>query len=66
MDAGDFTVRTMHRLEQATAGMTRITYRTEITGSAADQVGPLLGPAITADFPDVLAALVHLAEGADR
>jgi hypothetical protein len=52
--------------EQARAGMTRITYRTEITGSAADQVGPQLGPAITADFPDVLAALVHLAEGADR
>jgi len=65
MDAGDFTVRTVHRLERTEAGMTRITYRTEITGSAADQVGPQLGPAITADFPDVLAALVRVAENAD-
>ena len=64
MDAGDFTVRTVHRLEQTAAGMTRIIYRTEITGSAADQVGPRLGPAITADFPDVLAALVRVAENA--
>jgi len=65
MDAGDFTVRTIHRLEQTVAGMTRIIYRTEITGSAAGEVGPQLGPAITADFPDVLAALVRLAESAD-
>src|SRR5215467_3674063 len=65
MDAGDFTVRTLHRLEQTAAGMTRIIYRTEITGSAADLVGPQLGPAITADFPDVLAALVRVAESAD-
>jgi uncharacterized protein YndB with AHSA1/START domain len=63
MDGGDFTVRTVHRLEPATSGRTRITYRTEITGPAADQVGPQLGPAITADFPDVLAALAKLAEG---
>jgi uncharacterized protein YndB with AHSA1/START domain len=65
MDAGDFTVRTVHRLEQTAAGTTRIIYRTEITGAAADQIGPQLGPAITADFPDVLAALVRLAENAD-
>jgi uncharacterized protein YndB with AHSA1/START domain len=62
MNAGDFTVRTTYRLEQTAAGMTRITYRTEITGPAADQVGPQLGPAITADFPEVLATLVELAE----
>ncbi|MEU6410214.1 SRPBCC family protein [Microbispora sp. NPDC046933] len=61
MDAGDFVVRTVHRLEPADGG-TRIVYRTEITGPAADEVGPQLGPAITADFPDVLAALVRLAE----
>ena len=36
---------------------------TEISGPAADQVGPQLGPAITADFPQVLAALAALAEG---
>ena len=63
MDGGDFTVRTVHRLEKAADGRTRIIYRTEITGPAADQVGPQLGPAITADFPDVLAALAKLAEG---
>jgi len=42
MDAGDFTVRTLHRLEQTAAGMTQIIYRTEITGSAVDLVGPSL------------------------
>jgi uncharacterized protein YndB with AHSA1/START domain len=63
MDGGDFTVRTVHRLEPAAGGRTRIIYRTEITGPAADQVGPELGPAITADFPYVLAALAKLAEG---
>lgn len=63
MDGGDFTVRTVHRLEPAAGGRTRIVYRTEIVGPAADQVGPELGPAITADFPQVLAALAALAEG---
>jgi uncharacterized protein YndB with AHSA1/START domain len=66
MDAGDFVVRTVHRLTPMTSGTatsgTRITYRTEITGPAADQIGPELGPAITADFPDVLAALAALAK----
>ena len=62
MDAGDFVVRTVHRLEPLAHGRTRITYRTEITGPAADQVGPELGPAITADFPDVLTALAALAQ----
>jgi hypothetical protein len=56
-------VRTVHRLEAAAGGRTRIVYRTEITGPAAGQVGPELGPQITADFPDVLAALAKLAEG---
>jgi uncharacterized protein YndB with AHSA1/START domain len=63
MDAGDFVVRTQHRLEPAAAGLTRIVYRTQITGEAADHIGPELGPQITADFPEVLAALAKLAEG---
>jgi uncharacterized protein YndB with AHSA1/START domain len=63
MDAGDFVVRTVHRVEPAAGGRTRVIYRTEITGPAAAQAGPQLGPAITADFPEVLAALVKLAEG---
>jgi uncharacterized protein YndB with AHSA1/START domain len=63
MDGGDFVVRTVHRLAPAAGGRTRITYRTEITGPAADTIGSELGPAITADFPDVLAALARVAEG---
>ena len=63
MDAGDFVVRTEHRLEPAADGLTRIVYRTQITGEAAGHVGPELGPQITADFPDVVAALARLAEG---
>ena len=62
MDADDFVVRTMHRLEPLADGRTRVIYRTEITGPAADEVGPQLGPAITGDFPEVLAALIKLAE----
>src|SRR4051794_12105258 len=30
MDAGDFVVRTVHRLEQVEDGRTRVVYRTEI------------------------------------
>jgi Polyketide cyclase / dehydrase and lipid transport len=63
MDAGDFVVRTEHRLEPAAGGLTRIVYRMQITGEAAGQVGPQLGPQITADFPEVLAALAKRAEG---
>lgn len=63
MDAGNFVVRTEHRLEPAAGGLTRIVYRTEITGEAADHIGPELGPQITADFPAVLAALAKRAGG---
>jgi uncharacterized protein YndB with AHSA1/START domain len=63
MDAGDFVVRTEHRLEPVAGGLTRIRYRTQITGEAAGHVGPELGPQITADFPEVLAALAKRAEG---
>jgi hypothetical protein len=34
----------------------------EISGPAADEVGPQLGPEISGDFPHVLAALVARAE----
>ena len=39
-------------------GGTKVTHRLEITGPAADQVGPELGPAITEDFPEALDALL--------
>jgi uncharacterized protein YndB with AHSA1/START domain len=51
MDAGDFTVRTVHRMEQTAAGTTRIIYRTEITGSAADQWAPSLARRSRLTFP---------------
>jgi uncharacterized protein YndB with AHSA1/START domain len=62
MDAGDVVVTTVHLLEPVGADRTRVVYRTEITGPAADRIGPDLGPAITADFPAVLDALVEVAQ----
>jgi hypothetical protein len=63
MDGGDFRVVTVHRLEPADDGRTRVVYRTEIVGPAADQVGPEFGPQITTDFPEVVAALIETAAG---
>jgi hypothetical protein len=51
-------VTTTHLVEPTGSDSVRIVYRTEITGPAADQVGPHLGPAITDDFPQTIAALV--------
>lgn len=50
-------LRTTHRIEA-----TRVVYRMEITGPGADEIGPQIGPAITADWPDTMAALVGLAQ----
>ena len=61
-DGGDFVVRTTHRVEPIDAERNRVVYRMEITGPAADTVGPQIGPEISDDFPQVLAALVALAE----
>jgi Polyketide cyclase / dehydrase and lipid transport len=61
-DLGEIVVRTIHRAQQLDEGRTRVTYRMEITGPAADTVGPQLGPEISGDFPEVLAALAHRAE----
>ena len=65
-DGGEFVVRTEHRLDPLPGGRTRVMYRTEILGPAAAQIGPEIGPVITADFPEVLSALVALAESADN
>ena len=61
-DLGEIVVRTIHRVEQIDEERTRVTYRMEITGPAADTVGPQVGPEISGDFPQVLAALVERAE----
>jgi uncharacterized protein YndB with AHSA1/START domain len=61
-DLGEIVVRTIHRVEPLDEKRARVTYRMEITGPAADSVGPQIGPEISADFPQVLAALVERAE----
>jgi hypothetical protein len=55
---GAAAVRTYHRLDTADSGRTRLTFRMEIAGPAADQIGPELGPMITANYPVVMANLV--------
>ena len=61
-DFGEIVVRTIHRVERLERQRIRVTYRMEITGPAADTVGPQVGPEISGDFPQVLAALVERAE----
>jgi uncharacterized protein YndB with AHSA1/START domain len=55
-------VRVRHSLEPLAAGGTRITYRATVEGPAADALGPEIGPGVTADFPEVMAALAARAE----
>ena len=62
-DLGEIVVRTIHRVERLDQGRARVTYRMEITGPAADTLGPEIGPEISGDFPQVLAALAARAEG---
>ena len=61
-DLGDVVVRTIHRVERLEGDRNRVIYRMEISGPAADSVGPDLGPQISGDFPETLAALVQHAE----
>lgn len=60
-DLGDAVARTEHRIERVDGDRVRVTYRMEISGPAADRIGPEIGPAITADFPETIAALISLA-----
>jgi hypothetical protein len=60
-ELGDVLVRTIHRVDRVDADRIRITYRMEITGPAADTIGPQVGPEISGDFPDTRAALVETA-----
>jgi uncharacterized protein YndB with AHSA1/START domain len=55
---GEVTLRFSHTLQPLAGGGTTITHRLEITGPEADQAGPELGPAITEDFPEAMAALL--------
>ncbi len=61
-DLGDVLVRTSHRIDRLDQQRCRVVYRMEITGPAADELGPQFGPAISADFPQTMAELVRLAQ----
>lgn len=56
---GDLTVRVFHRIDRLGGGRSRVTYATEALGPGAAEVGP----AVSADFPQVLAALAARVEG---
>ena len=57
-DLGGTVIRTIHRVERLGGDSVRIVYRMEASGPAADA----LGPAISADFPETLAALAAHAQ----
>jgi uncharacterized protein YndB with AHSA1/START domain len=48
-------VRTTHRIDPLEGGRVRVVYRLQATGPAAEQIGP----AVSADFPETIAALVE-------
>ena len=60
---GDLILRTTHRVDPIDQDRIRVVYRMEITGSVADEAGPEIGPGITADWPETMAALVKMAGG---
>ena len=55
-------VRVRHTISSARDGRINIVYRATIDGPRADELGPEIGPQVTADFPEVLAALAARAE----
>lgn len=57
----EVVVRVRHSLEPLATRGTRITYRATVEGPQADALGPEIGPAVTADFPEVMGALAALA-----
>lgn len=59
-------VRVRHLLDVQPDGGTRITYAATIEGPGAEAVGSSVGPQVTADFPEVMAALAARAEAAFR
>ncbi|MFZ3470077.1 polyketide cyclase [Streptomyces sp. 4.24] len=54
-------LRTTHRIDRLAPDRSRVVYRMEITGEGAGEAGPHIGPAITADWPDTMAALARTA-----
>ncbi|WAJ33790.1 polyketide cyclase [Arthrobacter sp. FX8] len=60
---GDLLLRTTHRIDPIEPDRNRVVYRMEITGDGANEAGPQIGPGITADWPETMAALVRMAGG---
>ena len=58
---GGATLGFSHTLTRLPDGGTRIVHRLEIVGDQADAVGPEIGPIITEDFPEAMAALLAYA-----
>jgi uncharacterized protein YndB with AHSA1/START domain len=58
---GDVMVRVVHRLDPLSDGRTSISYRVEVSGALADADAAEIGAAVSADFPDVIAALAAAA-----
>jgi hypothetical protein len=59
---GGLVLRTIHRAQRIDQDLVKVVYRMEITGAGADEVGPQIGPGITADWPETMASLVALAQ----
>lgn len=58
---GELTLRFRHALARLDDGGTRVTHALVIDGPDADQVGPELGPQISADFPAAMSDLIAAA-----
>lgn len=59
---GDTVVRVFHGLRALEDGRMRVTYRAEVGGPEAHEIGPM----VTADFADVLASLRDMAEATSQ
>ena len=55
---GDLAIKVAHRIEPLGPARTRIVYAVDAQGPQAAEIGP----AVSADFPEVLASLAKLAE----
>ena len=58
---GDLILTFRHDLVPSDAGGTEVTHSLTIDGAGADEVGPELGPQISADFPSAMHELLNAA-----